>query len=280
MKTRHVILALAVLVGWLPAFAQAQAPVITRQPTNQVAALGSFGNASFSAMATGLFTPSFQWWVNGHPAKEGGSSGSGGGIIETTLALYNVIWQDAGDYTVVFSNALGTVTSVVATLSINPQAPAITIQPTNQSAFLTDDVVFRAAALGFPPPAYQWRFGPDPGNDLPGATGSTLTLSDAQAADAGHYRVVVSNASGSVTSVVAILRVLLPPALATAQFSGGSFQVSSPSATGLNYVLESKERLDDPVWIPIVSAPGTGALLTLSDTAPWVPARFYRVRVE
>ena len=202
MKTRHVILALAVLVGWLPAFAQAQAPVITRQPTNQVAALGSFGNASFSAMATGLFTPSFQWWVNGHPAKEGGSSGSGGGIIETTLAFYNVIWQDAGDYTVVFSNALGTVTSVVATLSINPQAPAITIQPTNQSAFLTDDVVFRAAALGFPPPAYQWRFN---GVDLSGETNGLLSVLQADATHAGAYTVVASNGVGAVTSLVATL---------------------------------------------------------------------------
>lgn len=158
--------------------------------------------------------------------------------------------------------------------------PLITQPPASLTVTQGYAASLSVAATGTPAPAYQWRFGPDPGNDLPGATGSTLTLSDAQAADAGHYRVVVSNASGSVTSVVAILRVLLPPALATAQFSGGSFQVSSPSATGLNYVLESKERLDDPVWIPIVSAPGTGALLTLSDTAPWVPARFYRVRVE
>ena len=158
--------------------------------------------------------------------------------------------------------------------------PVITQPPASLTVTQGFPASFSVTATGTPAPTYQWRFGPDPGGDLPGATSSSFNLSDAQAGDAGHYRVVVSNASGSVTSVVALLRVLLPPAIATAQFSGDTFNISFPGVSGLNYVIESKDHLDDPVWTPIQSAPGTGALLTFMDSTPLVPTRFYRVRVR
>jgi hypothetical protein len=55
--------------------------------------------------------------------------------------------------------------------------------------------------------AYQWRFN---GANLLSATGATLTLSNVTGAAAGSYSVVVSNATGVVTSSVANLTVLFP----------------------------------------------------------------------
>src|SRR5207237_2732257 len=43
--------------------------------------------------------------------------------------------------------------------------------------------------------------------NIPGATGSSLALDDVQYDDAGIYRVLVSNAEGSVTSSEAVLNV-------------------------------------------------------------------------
>jgi hypothetical protein len=57
---------------------------------------------------------------------------------------------------------------------------------------------------------YQWRFN---GTNISNAITSTLILSGVQANQAGAYDVVVTNGVGSVTSVVAILKVLIPPSI-------------------------------------------------------------------
>jgi len=54
---------------------------------------------------------------------------------------------------------------------------------------------------------YQWRFN---GVNLPGGTSSNLVLANVQAAQAGTYALVVSNATAVVTSVVASLSVTYP----------------------------------------------------------------------
>lgn len=84
-------------------------PVITTQPQNQTATVGS--SATFSVEATGSPAPTYLWY-HGATAltSETGSS----------LALSAVKPADAGDYTVVVTNALGSVTSNVASLTVNP----------------------------------------------------------------------------------------------------------------------------------------------------------------
>ncbi len=88
-----------------------------------------------------------------------------------------------------------------------PFAPVIYAQPTNQTVFLGQDVTFRVGASGTPPLNYQWTFA---GNDVPGATASTLTLTSAQTNEAGTYAVVVSNSVARVASSNALLTVKLP----------------------------------------------------------------------
>ena len=72
--------------------------------------------------------------------------------------------------------------------------------------------------------SYQWRFN---GANLPGATSSNLTLVDVQAADAGAYSLVISNATATVTSSVASLSVLIPQGTQTVFYE--SFDTVSSS---------------------------------------------------
>ncbi len=84
---------------------------------------------------------------------------------------------------------------------------AITVEPQSQTAVIGTNNVFTVTATGAGPLVYQWLFD---GVATPGATNSTLTLTNIQPADAGDYTVVVSNSSGAVTSSVATLTVLGP----------------------------------------------------------------------
>jgi hypothetical protein len=89
--------------------------------------------------------------------------------------------------------------------------PAITVQPTNVAAILGASAGLYADAAGDPPLTLQWRHY---GTNVAGGTNNTLSFASVQTAHAGDYAVVVANASGSATSTVATLTVLVPPAIA------------------------------------------------------------------
>ena len=85
------------------------APVILLQPTNQTAIVG--GDCSFSVIAAGTTPLSYQWMLNGTNLAAGTAS---------SLALTNVQLSDAGSYSVLISNSVGTLLSSNATLTVNP----------------------------------------------------------------------------------------------------------------------------------------------------------------
>ncbi|MDW8308061.1 MAG: immunoglobulin domain-containing protein [Verrucomicrobiales bacterium] len=87
--------------------------------------------------------------------------------------------------------------------------PSIVSQPQSQTAWPGQNVQFSVVATGSPPLSYQWFFN---GNTpLAGGTNATLSISNVQSNDAGGYSVVVANAAGAVTSLVATLTIS-PPA--------------------------------------------------------------------
>jgi uncharacterized repeat protein (TIGR03803 family) len=98
-------------------------------------------------------------------------------------------------------------------LSINASLQ-ITRQPQPQLAFLGDTVCFSVATFGSLPVSYQWRKNginlTDAGS-LSGSNTRTLQLTNITIADAANYSVVVSNASGAVTSASARLEVIVSP---------------------------------------------------------------------
>ena len=95
--------------------------------------------------------------------------------------------------------------------------PYCLTQPSSQTNTAGGSAVFSVTIGGLPPFSYRWLFN---GTNLPaaanisGTASNVLTITSITSANAGNYRVVVTNASGSVTSSVATLTVnLLSPAM-------------------------------------------------------------------
>ena len=171
------------------------APAISTQPASQSVTVGS--SAGFSVVATGGGTLAYQW-------RKGGTAISGATAATYTIAATTA--ADAGNYDVLVSNSAGSVTSSVATLTVSAASgvPTISTQPASISVNSGGSASFSVSASGSGTLAYQWR---KDGSAISGATAATFTISPVAASDAGSYDVLVSNASGSVTSSAATLTV-------------------------------------------------------------------------
>lgn len=99
------------------------------------------------------------------------------------------------------------VCALAVCLSAHGAIPTITQQPQRTNVVVGDNAVFEVVASGTAPLAYQWRMA---GTNLPNRTNATLFLTNVQSSQAGGYQVVVSNAEGSATSIVAQLTVRPP----------------------------------------------------------------------
>ena len=174
-------------------------PAIAVQPASQAASSGT--TATFNVTAAGTQPLAYQWMKGGTNLMDGGNIF---GSQTTSLMVSNVFGADAGGYSVIISNAFGSITSAVATLTVID--PVITVQPVSQTLNLGDSVRLSVGAAGTPPLSYQWR---KDGLVLAAGMQSSLVLTNLQGSDAGTYVVVVSNVWGSVTSTPALLGVNL-----------------------------------------------------------------------
>ncbi len=231
--------------------AAAVAPAITTQPVNQTVTAGQ--TATFTAVASGTTPLSYQWQKNG--ASIAGATSSSYTTPATTTA-------DSGSaFAVVVSNSAGTVTSNVATLTVNAAAvaPTITTQPANQTVTAGQTATFAVVASGTSPLSYQWQKN---GASIAGATSSSYTTPAATAADSGStFRVVVTNSAGTATSNAATLTVNPAPAPA--------IQVSSTSINFGNDVVGTSTS-----QALIITNTGTA---TLSITQISVPSSTFSV---
>lgn len=86
---------------------------------------------------------------------------------------------------------------------IETAAPTIVNHPLSQSIMETKPVTFTVSASGTGL-TYQWQFN---NANINGATGVSYTIQNITNANAGNYRVVVTNTAGNVTSNQAVLTV-------------------------------------------------------------------------
>jgi hypothetical protein len=54
--------------------------------------------------------------------------------------------------------------------------------------------------------------------------------------------------------------------------------LSLPTQAGVQYALEFKDSLDEPVWQPLSDIQGDGAVMMFTDSNPSPTSRFYRLR--
>jgi len=169
------------------------APAITAQPASRTVVVGQ--TASMTVVATGTAPLTYQWRKGA--VNVGGNS--------PTLSIANAQVADAGSYTCTVSNSVGAVTSQPAVLTVNlaAQVPVITTQPVDALVSVGQAATFTVAAVGTGPLSYQWKLGAAG----VGGNSATLSIANAQAADAGSYSCVVSNSAGSTTSAAALLTV-------------------------------------------------------------------------
>jgi len=157
-----------------------------QQPSPSSLTLPAGSDATFTVIAKGLPHPHYQWQFNGTNLD---------GAIQSTLIVTNVQATNAGNYSVILSNGVSTVTSSNAVLAIttSPVAPTFTaVPPTNADAFIGQVVQFTALANGSPTPTITWKT-----NGVTVATGSQLNISGVQLSDAATYVVTAANSAGS-----------------------------------------------------------------------------------
>ena len=130
----------------------------------------------------------------------------------------------------------GSTGGFIRRVSFGAAAPTITANPTDQSASPGGSATFNVTASGTPPLSYQWQRN---NVNVPGATGTSYTLSPVQASDDGaEFTVVVTNSFGSTESQIARLTVLntaptgtiVLPVVGTT-FTGGSQIAYSATAS-------------------------------------------------
>ncbi len=119
-------------------------PTFVIQPTNQLAYFGQ--SVTFTALAQSIQPFSYQWYrgINALTAQ-----------TNANLLLANVQLTDANQYSVTASNALGVVTSAVATLAVQPLCAAITSPQTMMVGPSSNDLTVITAAIGGTP-AHPW----------------------------------------------------------------------------------------------------------------------------
>ncbi len=167
-------------------------PSIVAQPQSQTVQEGA--NVVFAVTATGAGTLNYQWQFNQQNIA---------GATQSTLSLAGVKVTSAGSYRVLVSSPYGVTVSSDATLSVNPNPPpTINTQPQNQTVQEATDVTFRVVATGPGTLGYQWQLN---GQNIPGATQSTLVLNRVTVSSAGQYRVLVSSQYGLTISSEATL---------------------------------------------------------------------------
>lgn len=121
------------------------------------------------------------------------------------LLILNAQIEQAGNYTLLVSNASGSAESSGCNLIVKPPTiPVILDQPAGKSAKIGDNFILNVRASGYPKPNYQWIFND---SEIPGQTKEGFMINHIRENNAGNYKVKVSNCVGSVESENAILNI-------------------------------------------------------------------------
>lgn len=208
-------------------------PYILTQPASQTVTSGN--NVSFSVAVGGQAPFSYRWLLNGTNLPAGGNVS---GTSSNVLTLSSVTTNNAGGYSVVVTNFSGSVTSSVATLTVNAAAPppvaSFVAAPTNGAVPLT--VNFTNQSTGAT--NYSWNFGD-------GHTSATTNAVNTYT-NAGSYSVTLTaigpGGTNALTRTSYIVVTNVPPSISTspqnltvAVGSNATFTVTAAGTSPLSY---------------------------------------------
>jgi hypothetical protein len=231
-------------------------PAINNQPTNQRVCSG--GTLTLTVSAN--YVTSFQWNLKGVAIP---------GATNATYSVPNASPANNGNYSVTVTNALGSVTSTVASVIVGS---SITANPTSLSVFATQTATFSVAATGLSPFAYQWYQIPSGGTigvAIPGATSSVYTTPAVDSSyDGAQYYTTITDSCSTMTSTNASLAVTVsnvPPTILSQPVGknvapGGttSFSVTASGSPTLSYQ-----------WYVIPDGQVTGKLISGANSATY-----------
>ncbi len=255
-----------------------QPPVIDVELQSLTVNAGS--NVTFRVTARGTAPLSYRWRTNAVFIS---------GATATNYNIPNAQPVHAVNYTVVITNLAGSITSQVATLTVNVR-PVVTTHPKSQTNGIGANVSFTVAATGTAPLSYQWRRNSNNlanGGRFSGVTTTNLVITGALTNDAGFYQVTVSNAAGSTNSTNAVLTFFKPlKMLAPLQLATNKFRLQAGNSDGspletqrvskVDFRYSTNAALSATNWIKITnSVTLTNGFLRLDDTNAIQARRFY-----
>jgi hypothetical protein len=206
---------------------------LTVSPGESVVFVQDIDAAAFRSWWGPTLSPSLQ--IISYTATSIGLSSTGDGIrlwdAAATPEASPVVWVDfaaAGTNSASFTSdpktgllTARTTTEVLGAFSATdngdwgspgiagPSIPlTITTPPANTTVNPGDPATFTLEVAGLPRPRYQWRFN---GTPIPGETGPSLTVSNAQPQFSGLYSVQLDNGLATLTSTDARLQIAAAP---------------------------------------------------------------------
>jgi len=249
-------------------------PVISENPVSQNINQGT--TTSIEVAAGGKQPMSYLWFKNG--AR----------IIPTSrvLTFVNIQPSDAGSYYAMITNSDGLAYTTTSVITVKP-LPTISQQPTTTILTISNKLSLTVLASSSYTLTYQWYAN---GTAIPGATGSTFTITNVTFANSATYTVAVINQVGSIMSDPAIVIVLpiqplkiqlnqiQPAILQFTAIGNGQMGFLYYGAVGRTYVIEAATNMVD--WANIeTNIPTTTINQFIDVNAAQYNNRFYRVQI-
>jgi uncharacterized delta-60 repeat protein len=224
-------------------------PEITAHPVGRSAFLGESVTLSVTATGENL---NYQWRRDGFAVPNATNS---------TLVMMNIPSGVRGYYYVDVWNSAGAVASTEALVDVIVP-PEITQQPVSRQVIAGSAAEFSVTVTGAEPLSFQWLRGSTP---IPGATNTTLLITNVAPSDVGSYVLVATNAAGSATSDPATLS--LVPGIE--QVFSGSFR---QPGQGYSFPQFLRVSADDKAHLAqILQLPGRNEFLTVQFDPAGMP---------
>jgi hypothetical protein len=154
--------------------------------------------------------------------------------------------------------------------------PAIAAPPVGGTFYFGSSFTMASAVSGSPPLQCQWT---KSGMPVPGATTTSLTLTNLQTTNAGSYVLIVTNSMGRVSSAPAVVQVKAADLSFLASGSPptvGGLQIGG--VPGQTYGIQCTTNLSSGHWQGLTNLTLTASTIIWNDPQPMSsPQRFYRL---